>query len=452
MTSKTAENELMAAALLGISQEDASERLNKLVYISAPSQSSMRLAGAVRDNLARTVHISDDPTSCDIEIVLGGESRSNTSLKIYVSLSGHSLNVHHESRADLHIEDVHPLKVEVASCYVASVALAAILGVPEAHQGDLEVDFVKLGLRDEMLLANIHLESSVLLGAGAVGNGFLRALRHLNVSGDLSVIDPKNVRNGNLNRCLFFTEEDEGFPKAAQLAARAQEYFSALNLVPFVGDFAAYTGNTRLVRRVFVAVDTRDGRRKIQGSAPFSVIDASTTEAKEIIVHSHIQPTSGACLACIYKFAPEESSRKKDIAASLGLTLDDIRSDLVDSNAAAKIALARPELASRSLIGTAYETLFKGLCGMDVVRTEGGKQVLAPFAFVSNLAGAMQAIELLRTEAIGNELERKNYFYMSPWNPPNIRARKFRGPDPECYFCSNPAISNIIKDLWSIND
>ena len=48
--------------------------------------------------------------------------------------------------------------------------------------------------------------TTVLVGAGAVANGFLRAARHLDISGGLTIADPKLVGSGNLNRCLYFGE------------------------------------------------------------------------------------------------------------------------------------------------------------------------------------------------------------------------------------------------------
>lgn len=450
MTSRAMENEMMVAALLGISPEEASQLLDKTAYVSGGGAGSAgQLAEAVRANLGRTIHLAEAGSSCDIEVVLGGACVTNAAHKIYVDMRGRALSLSYEDREGREVEEVHPLKVEIAACYIASSVLSTILDVPDAPRGDLEVVFEKLGLFDEMLRLPVCLEDAVLLGAGAVGNGFLRGLRHIDVRGRLTVIDPKNVRNGNLNRCLYFSELDEELPKALQLALRAQADFGGLVLEPLVGDFAAYMRSAKRVRRVIVAVDTRDARRRIQDAAPLEVIDASTTEAKEVIVYSHVQPTRGACLACIYKLAPEESSRKRDIAASLGISAEDIEGELIDEAVAAKIVLARPELSSQKLVGTAFETLFKGLCGMDVVRTDGGKQVLAPFAFVSNLAGVMQVIELLRLEAFPHEEKRGNYFYMSPWSPPNVRARKFRKPDGECRFCSDPAMVDGIRALWS---
>ncbi|MEI9922775.1 MAG: ThiF family adenylyltransferase [Bradyrhizobium sp.] len=154
-----------------------------------------------------------------------------------------------------------------------------------------------------------------LQGAGAVGNGFLRAARHLDISGTLSIADPKAVGSGNPNRCLYFTEADRDEAKAAALASHAQPDFPALALVPFTGTFHDIVEKQGRVRRVIVGTDSRVARRSIQNDLPFEVLDASTTGISEIIVHSHRQPNRHACLGCIYQHIPDELARARDIAS-----------------------------------------------------------------------------------------------------------------------------------------
>ena len=49
-----------------------------------------------------------------------------------------------------------------------------------------------------------------------------------------------------------------------------------------------------------------------------------------------------------------------------------------------------------TLIGKAFDSLFRELCAQQALLTPSGEQILAPFAFVSNLAGALLALELAR--------------------------------------------------------
>lgn len=449
MTSRAKENEMMLARLLNISEEEAAERLYKRAVISSNGAGMAgRLGVAIKEQLERTIYVVDATSPCDVEVVLEGKARTNAALKLYVELDRDVLTIDDSGAEAFVHEDVHPLKSEIASCYVASAALARLFVIPNSHQGKFVVEFKKLGLYEELLQRKIVMMGSALLGGGAVGNGFLRALRHVDVEGDLAVVDPKKVRNGNLNRCLYFTEGDEGFPKAERLTRNAQGEFKSLKLTPVEDNFSAYRKQQNRVRRVFVAVDSRRTRRSIQGEAPLEVIDASTTEAKEVVVHSHAQPTEGACLSCVYKFVDEEGVRERDIAIGLGITVEDVKKERIDEEVAARIVMAHPGLDAKALVGVAFDTLFKQLCGEDALKTEGGGQVLAPFAFVSNLAGALLVVELLRLEGLPEERVRGNYFYASPWSPPNVKARRFKARDAACEFCSKELNVKVLRSIW----
>jgi hypothetical protein len=152
------------------------------------------------------------------------------------------------------------------------------------------------------------------------------------------------------------------------------------------------------VNGIAVGVDTRRVRRSIQNDLHVEVVDSSTTEATDIIVHSHRQLTSDACLSCIYKHVPESFERERDIASALGIDLADvITGGLVSSEVAERIAQRRPTFDSNAIISIAFDTLFKQLCSELTIQTASGGQALAPFAFVSTLAASLLAPEQARS-------------------------------------------------------
>jgi hypothetical protein len=157
------------------------------------------------------------------------------------------------------------------------------------------------------------------------------ALRHEPIGDCFEPFD----RNRKPNRCLYFDEGDVGGPKAARLCEKAQPDFSDLRLDPVEGTFAQLVKNRGRVRRAIVAADSRPARRSIQKDLPLEVLDASTTDVSEIIVHSHRQPTSGAWLACIYRHIPDEVARERDIANGLGVDLADVAGGALISDEAA---------------------------------------------------------------------------------------------------------------------
>src|SRR5262249_55241787 len=163
--------------------------------------------------------------------------------------------------------------------------------------------------------------------AGAVGSAFLFALQHFPIFGSLAIVDPDDVSDGNLNRCVFFTETDIGKPKAVRLAQGAQPNFPKLKLVPEVTTSQALGKEKHVdwLKRLSVGVDSRRTRRKLQGEIPGEVFDASTTGVIEGVLHHHRQPTDTACLACIYHETTDELARERHIAEALGVDLEDVK-------------------------------------------------------------------------------------------------------------------------------
>lgn len=365
--------------------------------------------------------------------------------RIFVSLSGSEIHV--SSAGPSTVSPCHPLSRTISACYVAAVAISIVVGLEKQQDNMLIVPFEDFGVGAAILNRPIVLNDAVLVGAGSIGNGFLRALRHLRVSGSLIVADPKNVSAGNLNRCLYFDADSAG-NKAEELCRNAKMDFPSLLLTPFPGTFHELVKREGRIRRVFVATDGRVPRRSLQQELPLEVIDASTTAADEVIVHSHKQPTNGACLACIYRHIPIEEGREKDIAAGLGVSLEDVRRGRIDSEAADRIASLHKGIVATQIVGTAYDSLFKALCAEQALLGASGEQVLAPFGFVSNLAGALMVIELARFDTTTHDDRTPNYFFTDPWRPPNRRARLRKAQVADCEFCSKPVRIRALNEVW----
>jgi hypothetical protein len=254
-----------------------------------------------------------------------------------------------------------------------------------------------------------------------------------------------------LNRCVWFDDSDIGESKAERLALRAQRYFGDLKLIPLrmmLQDAKDGLGPDWL-RRLVVAIDTRRGRRSLQCEVPGEVFDASTTGVEEIVLHHHKQPTDTACLSCIYFESPDELSRERHIAEALGVTIAEVQEPGgVSASAALAIAAKYPSCQPADLFGHAYDSLFKNLCSEMAIQGALGRPVLAPFCFVSVLAGVCLAIELGRRLSQSGKPPAFNYWYLSPWAPPVDELKQIRGREPKCDFCSYETHRTFAKTLW----
>jgi len=144
----------------------------------------------------------------------------------------------------------------------------------------------------------------------------------------------------------------------------------------------------------------------------------------------------------------EEYSREQHIAEHLGVTVEQVRSQRIDAAAAAVIASRFPQVTMHDLLGASYDTLFKRLCAESVLKTPEGRQVVAPFAFVSVLAGTLLALETVRRLVPGAGVTDFNYWRLSVWHPPLARRRQLRAKQPNCGFCGNPLLAEVNKKLW----
>src|SRR4051812_7659186 len=119
------ENEMMLSSILGISEAEASERLNKKIAVSAESECGAKLASAITAQLERTVHIVS-PAHCDLEIAIGTAQQNPLVPGLMVGLDSESLLVSEQVKTPLQAQNVHGLLLELASCYVAGTALSKL--------------------------------------------------------------------------------------------------------------------------------------------------------------------------------------------------------------------------------------------------------------------------------------------------------------------------------------
>lgn len=448
------------AATAGIGESAAAGLLDKHITINAEALSSAakNLATELQRLLGRTfVSVSQLPSpDDDLEIVIGASQPKQYIRTLFVNWDCESIIISTEPNTEHVSRNLHPLFLLLGACYAAAAATKLITGeaISQPLPDPLIIKLDRLGLERQMLDRPIILSDTYMAGAGAIGNGFLRALRHIDVRGQLHIADDDSVDDTNLQRQIFFDNDDIAKPKATTLATKAQPYFPRLELIPYKIRLQALRSNSddRWLRRLIVAVDSRRARRELQDEIPGEVFDASTTDIREVIVHYHKQPTTSACMSCIYATDQAEINREVLLASGLGLAVENIQKREIDRHAA-EIIIKHLELANipEDFIGLACDTLFKRLCGEGRLKVSPDKQILAPFAFVSVLAGTLLVIELVRRLASTGTWD-DNYWRVSAWSPPIVTLRKKRKRIANCSFCGKPFLLAATEGLWAMSN
>jgi len=452
MLSEVEENLNTLMQLTGLSEEKATALLGHRVRVISSDQGDFAyLAADIRRLLERTLSIVDEHDNCDLELAVGTAPTVDHAL---------CLSLSDEVMIILPREDGVPVSTRShiagitrkgCACFAAGFVLSRLVGdsLPFSLGCTFELRFANLGFPVAEITSPLDLKDSVLAGGGGVANGFLWGLEELHPVGKLAIVDPKKVRSGNANRCLYFQPDDTG-NKAELLAARVN--LPNVQITPFVGnlhDYVASRPDKRLPRLISTA-DSRSVRRSFQSELPLVVFDASTTDVSEVIIHSHEQPTDDACLSCVYPHIEDEDHRDKHIAETLGLTLEEVQTRRIDEVIAEKLVEKFPDLHLHkdSLVGMAFDSLHKALCGEQKLITPGVDQAAAPFSFVSNLAGVLLALEMYRYQVDRENWSRTNYLFLSPWMPPHNLLRRLRRRFEGCEFCSSPTAAEALKSVW----
>ena len=388
------------------------------------------------------------------EVIVGDARPRTDSRHVFVSVSEMATTIASvRNAAPRFAESVPQLFLLIAACYTCGVSLQTALGerLPYDAVDPFVLRFADLGVDGDALGEEFELGPAYLAGAGAIGNGFLWALRTLKPHGILHIVDDDTVSDGNLNRQVWFDSIDVGLPKSVQLAMHAQPTMPGLVLVPHVArlqELPARISPTWL-RQLIVAVDSARARRSLQSELPYSVFDASTTEITQVTVHSNAVHDGGACLACIYAADVVERQRELHIAETLGVSVEMVRTERISAEAAALIVARYPNLTAANVTDLAYDTLFKQLCATGTLRAGTPQALVAPFAFVSALAGALLVLAVVRQlNPRARTSDVWNYWRVSPWHPPMVRNQHFRAPSPSCSHCGQPAVHAAIARTW----
>jgi E1 N-terminal domain/ThiF family len=448
------ENARMLASVLGLDTSEADEALQFDVSVTASAIDNVGKAiaaelAAILGRTVRGVTVNGAYESAIIEVVIGNAKPQSSLEKLFVGV-GEGQAVIGDNQGNAVCASIPAIIETIIACYACAAVMQRVFKdrLPFQIPAPLVIPFAQFGVDFDALSADIDLGRTHLAGAGAIGNGFLWAVRRLKIHGELIIADDDRVSSGNLNRQIWFTTEDINQPKAERLATHAKPYFPDLKLEPQTKRLQELRTDGPWLKRVIVAVDSRRARRNIQNEFPGEVFDASTTDIREVVVHYHKQPNGNACLSCIYEPDHEEMAREAHIAEHLGVSVEEVRTERISDDAADRIVMRYPKLERSAIVGGSYDTLFKQLCGQSELKTLEGRRIIAPFAFVSVFAGTLLALEVVRRLGPGNSSKGHNYWRVSPWHPPFRRRQILRPRQPLCKFCSNPILGRVNSELW----
>ncbi|HEY3314817.1 MAG TPA: ThiF family adenylyltransferase [Bacillota bacterium] len=298
-------------------------------------------------------------------------------------------------------------------------------------------------------------EDLVMIGLGGVGSAAAAIISWVpGLEGSLTLVDPDQVDESNLNRFLIA-------PKSTVGSAKVEVVKTFLDRRQGMSVIAAPMTYRQFVRQfgrpwdiVVSSVDNEEVRAAIQTDLPRVIIDGAT--AGPVIGISRHTFTDGACLGCLHPVTEDSYGREIEIAKVLGIPLGDVIDRLSDDRPfspwelaaiGSRLGLKGIDVSRRKSLRTLWA---EDICGrIRLPAGDSSPQIEGSAAFVSSLTGALVAGEVLKEVAMMDHLD--NQFMMQAFRGPSIGFPRKRNKAPKCpCYCQKEAMQSSYAQLHNL--
>ncbi len=404
----------------GMFSMDMSIRLMARFYPSiaiVPLDNKSRWAATRLKNLAREINpkitiASNFSSVTDVVVVGRTAPDTGDAFKYYIGSDGWISKFSRSNPVGTGTSD-NGLGAGVAACLCAANIFRRIFSEPKLDD-DLAFSVLDLDIAADQprnpVLGTVDIGDTYLVGAGAIGNGFLWGMfAYSGLTGNLTVIDHESVELFNIQRYALTKRESEGAAKV-DVAEDFLRERAALQVKKFPGkweNFLSGRGTDWSFERVVSALDSAKDRIELQASLPKWIVNGWTGDTDVGVSHHDFM--NDACLACLYM--PDRVVKNEDqmILEALGLPpnfLQDVRTRLelgtpLDMGYLSIIANAKniDQALLLPFEGKPLRELYtKAVCSGAVMEMATGHKTAraeVPMPFQSALAGILQAVILI---------------------------------------------------------
>ena len=312
-------------------------------------------------------------------------------------------------------EQDNPLSCMFAASLGVTEIFKRVYGVPNENAPPMEdaafslfelsSNFSGLG---PQLPPSIGIPRTLVLGAGAIGNGIVLLSSQLPLTGKMLVMDKQNFGDENYGTCVLLDSVAWlGQPKAVQLGSWLKER-SGLNVSGFKSTIEDALGNNSLdfkdIDLVINGLDDIDARKAVQMLWPNLMVDGAINSAGAAVITHSMRHREFACLRCAF-----DSPKTDHITVqseTTGLAQASLRGDqnrqISDADIAAALEAARPWLREQQRLG-------RTICStMQAAQAEGlGLKLADGFMpsvpFVATASAALVMAQVVRNTLWPNE-------------------------------------------------
>lgn len=356
-----------------------------------------------------------------------------------------------------------PLPDDVSQINPMGALMAASLGVTEIFKRIFEVPDEKAPLFGKVLFSlfdqstnptnlgpelptEIKVPDTLLIGAGAIGNGIALILSRLPLKGRVHIIDKQAYGDENLGTCVLLEARGWlGQPKAMRLAQWLQSkcglnatgekaFIEDVNISEITPGFA--------VDLILNGLDDIDARRYSQSLWPSVIIDGGINEFGAAVTQYRLEQPNHACLRCW--FEPPKSDKGTELREIIGLDINastDMGRTITDEDIAAAPPEKRAQLIEhkkqgKTLCSIVSEAALASRLGVNV---EDGFRPSAPF--IATASASLVLAEAVKSLAFPTEPVTSMFQIANLFLGPDLTSIKLdKDPIPGCQCVEQMAL------------
>jgi len=296
------------------------------------------------------------------------------------------------------------------------------------------------------LPSTVNVGDLCIAGVGAGGGAVAYTLASLrDLEGQLTLIDPDEVKPGNMNRYVYALQASSaGNRPKVEVIRELFESFRRLHVQAFPYSYQELRESGKIgdVDVLISTVDTKETRRDMQWDMPRVILDAAVVLTDFYI--SRVDLGQSPCLLCTHKAKEVERSPEEIVSEVIGLSAREIvrlrstNARLTQEHINRMIKSSEKYGFAMPSVGDRFSDWWMMHCGELVLP---GTRERFPLPFATILPGIFIAGEVIKERYFAKDVL-QNYYSYDMTSLPSSGATPMK-PVSNCIFCSSPMTREI---------
>jgi len=322
--------------------------------------------------------------------------------------------------------------------------VAPLMDVSQFSLFEMSTDFADLG---PILPVSIALPNTLLVGAGAIGNGVALLLSQLPLEGRLHVVDKQEYGDENLGTCVLMEPDGwVGIAKAGRLAAWLRENcgLEVSGEQALVKDALSGDAVRSVAPRLVInGLDDVAARHDTQLVWPDIMIDGGISDVGAAVVQHRLDDRYLACLRCAFELPRTDHVAAQEVITGLpASSLADPERLLTERDILAAAPEKRHLLEQCLRDGKTICSVIADLAKLGVT-AEAGFRPSVPF--VATTAAALVVAELVKALQFPAEGYAQSFIFGNVFLGPDSTAILNRPASASCLCVTRRAMIQTLR-------